>query len=525
MAGHPAPRILQRTSESFAAALSPTKLREETETDLDILLQRYAEPIARMQRHEALKPLLDPSEHDEVFLLRHLLSAKGQVEKATQSAEQCVRWRREHANLLSRVDELHRTVKKILPVGMLPHTTSHGQPVQVVMPFQVNLERFAKASLDWHFESGIANREVAFRLCDRSTRQRRRLIKVVLLQDLSGLTFSFAYSQYRLGSVQGKLSKISSFVYPQVRRGPTPKPRARPGAHCPARRALTRSALGAAPAARAQMLATVVIVHAPSFINALFRMASNFLAQKVLDKMKVCSKVEEVRARRTAAEPSAARSRAAACCCGRIAAASVRRSSGLPAIGSAAALGPRALAAHRLAPIVWTRLTAPARAARNCCALRSASPQTCRTTACRPSSAAASTGRPSGSQSTCGRRGARAPARAPRAGASTRSPPRPSRRRRAPQRPSSSSGAPSVLRRQALARRRPAQRAQRPRRRSPRRRRRRRRQSARRSCENGRGRAWWSLCWCATLPAARHAGRAPGDRPTRPARRQLFSRA
>lgn len=217
----PGPRLLQRANESFAAALSPK--REETETDLDVLLSRYAESIRKMQQHETLKPLLAPSEehpteqHDDVFLLRHILSTKGQVDKAIQSAEQCIKWRRENDALLARADELHRTVKEILPVGMLPHASKLDQPIQVVMPFQVNLERFAKQSLEWHFETGIANREVAFRLCDRITRQKRKLIKVILLQDLSGLTFSFAYSQYRLGSVQGKLSKLSSFVYPQVR--------------------------------------------------------------------------------------------------------------------------------------------------------------------------------------------------------------------------------------------------------------------------------------------------------------------
>jgi len=61
---------------------------------------------------------------------------------------------------------------------MLPHASTLDQPIQVVMPFQVDVGRFAKASLEWHFETGIANREVAFRLCDRISRKRRKLIKV-----------------------------------------------------------------------------------------------------------------------------------------------------------------------------------------------------------------------------------------------------------------------------------------------------------------------------------------------------------
>mmetsp|Transcript_2050 Transcript_2050/g.5740 ORF Transcript_2050/g.5740 Transcript_2050/m.5740 type:complete len:320 (+) Transcript_2050:54-1013(+) len=125
------------------------------------------------------------------------------------------------------------------------------------MPCQVDMPAWSKASLDWHFESGIANREIAYRICDSATRERRRLIKVILVQDLSGLTFGFAYTQYRLGAVQGKLSKLSSYVYPQ-------------------------------------MLHAVVIVHAPSFMSTIFKMGSKFLSQKVLDKMKVCSDTEDI---------------------------------------------------------------------------------------------------------------------------------------------------------------------------------------------------------------------------------------
>lgn len=243
-----------RGSFSFGA-LSP-KLRDETETDLDVLLAKYAKPICQMLAHELLTPLVDPAEHDEVFMLRHLMSSKGHVLRASQTAAECIRWRRDNAALLARADELHRIVKATIPVGMLPHASTLHQPIQVVMPFQADLDRFVKASLDWHFETGVANREVAFRLCDRISREKRKLVKMVLLLDLSGLTFTFAYSQYRLSSVQGKLSKVSSNVYPQL-------------------------------------VSTVVIVNAPSFMSTLFRMASGVLSKKVLDKMTVARSFEQ----------------------------------------------------------------------------------------------------------------------------------------------------------------------------------------------------------------------------------------
>jgi hypothetical protein len=218
--------MISRTTSSFGAALSPggRHRSDDANFDLDALLARYSEHIAKLRQHEALKPILDESEHDDVFLLRHIMSCKGHLARSAQSAEEGIKWRRENVSLLARADELHRTVKETIPVGMLPHASTLDQPIQVVMPFQVNLDRFAKASTDWHFETGIANREVAFRLCDRITRQKRKLIKMILILDLSGLTFSFAYSQYRLNAVQGKLSKVSAVVYPQVRGAQAPTP-------------------------------------------------------------------------------------------------------------------------------------------------------------------------------------------------------------------------------------------------------------------------------------------------------------
>ncbi|KAJ1624063.1 hypothetical protein T492DRAFT_1148150 [Pavlovales sp. CCMP2436] len=41
------------------------------------------------------------------------------------------------------------------------------------------------------------------------------------------------------------------------------------------------------------MLAQVVIVNAPSFINSIMRVASNFLSQKVMDKFRVCTSAEQ----------------------------------------------------------------------------------------------------------------------------------------------------------------------------------------------------------------------------------------
>lgn len=193
--------------------------------NVDVLIKRHAKGLQAMREHKELRKSLGADEHDDLFLLRHFLSANGSVSRAATAAVQCIRWRQENAELLDQAEELHHRVKEILPVGMLPFHTSKEELVQIYMPFEVDAQEWAKASLDWHFRSGVANREVAYRICDRLTRERRRLTKVILIQDLSGLSWSIVYSQYRLTSVQGRLSKISAFAYPQVRGAGVPHSR------------------------------------------------------------------------------------------------------------------------------------------------------------------------------------------------------------------------------------------------------------------------------------------------------------
>ena len=62
----------------------------------DLLASHKAE-LAQLRAWPELKPLLDPKVHDDLYLLRYLLSAKANVPKAAGNLEKAIVWRRENA--------------------------------------------------------------------------------------------------------------------------------------------------------------------------------------------------------------------------------------------------------------------------------------------------------------------------------------------------------------------------------------------------------------------------------------------
>jgi len=159
--------------------------------------------------------------------------------------------------VLGRIDELQLEVRKVIPTGMLPWRTNAGQPIQVAIPFAVDSKTWSTKSEQWHHEAGISNREVAYRICDRLTRESGRLVKMVMIQDLTGLSMTFAMQNSKLMQNQGKLSKLSEFLFPQL-------------------------------------VATVVVTHPPSFVATLYKMAQTFLSERLMKKVKLADTVDKL---------------------------------------------------------------------------------------------------------------------------------------------------------------------------------------------------------------------------------------
>ena len=65
------------------------------------------------------------------------------------------------------------------PTATLPWRSRGGQPVAIAAPFLADLD--AKEE-EFHFLSGIANREESYAICDELTRKTGRLTKLVIIQ-------------------------------------------------------------------------------------------------------------------------------------------------------------------------------------------------------------------------------------------------------------------------------------------------------------------------------------------------------
>lgn len=220
------------------------------------LLAEHRAAVAAVKASPELRGILGP-EHDDLYILRYVLSNKGDADAAASAVLRSINWRREHADLLLRIDALQADVRATIATGMLPWRTVNGQPVQFTMPFAVPTEQWATKSEDWHFEAGISNRELAYRTCDRLTRESGRLHKLVMLQDATGLSLSFVLRAHKLAGNQGKLSKLSEFLYPQL-------------------------------------IDKIIITHPPPFLSLLHRMAAVSMSERTLRKFKVAADAHEI---------------------------------------------------------------------------------------------------------------------------------------------------------------------------------------------------------------------------------------
>lgn len=187
---------------------------------------------------------------DDVALLRYVLAFPGDVEAAARAVDLAAEWRQRNADIIARAPALHAEAKATSAVGVLPWRNDEGHVVQLASPCAADMDTLAARSDRWHLETGIANREMAWREVDRETRETGRLVQVVVVQDLAGLTASHLVRYRRLGSLQGELSRLSDVLF-------------------------------------SQLVAHVVVSNPPSFVSTLMRLAKPLLSAKLLGKVRL----------------------------------------------------------------------------------------------------------------------------------------------------------------------------------------------------------------------------------------------
>ncbi len=209
-------------SSDVLARLDETSMPEEPEREVALLLAKHRDGLARLR--ELVGPLLTRPEQDDIFLLRYLLSFD--VDAAADAIRWAVVWRAEPQNAywLARAEEKEASLMKLnlnsekKPTGAINISAYHkglrdGGPLQVtrccscfVSPQVTDCASgtgglwadagHARSRAHGQVLFGVsfflsfshfALQEVAFRMCDRRTRETGRLVKLVVINDFTAM--------------------------------------------------------------------------------------------------------------------------------------------------------------------------------------------------------------------------------------------------------------------------------------------------------------------------------------------------
>ena len=197
---------------------------------------------------------------DDVFLLRYLLSHKGDAAKATAPLLETLQWRKDNAETLASLKTIHdipnaATFLRFQTVGDIGATFS-GWTTFVVRTAHSDLTSLMNAmSVQEVSEYLTFSKELQWRDCDKKTRETGMLVKNISVIDMQG--FSLFGADRRFFAALGDSSKKSAIVYPQL-------------------------------------LGATICVNAPSFIQLIIKAFSPFMPQSALDKQRFC-KVKDTR--------------------------------------------------------------------------------------------------------------------------------------------------------------------------------------------------------------------------------------
>jgi len=190
------------------------------------LLAHYQKPMQELrekfQSAFAAHPKADPQVLDDIFILRYLLSKKGDVAASADSIQKTLDWRRNNLSLIQAATDLtnpsalsHEKLQRLncyMAAGI--HTpTSHGDLVLIIRAACVNFDELAK-DLDSLAIYVMYLWEVCFQYCDTESRKRGYFVKLFVVKDMHGFSPNPMVMQ-KFGAVMDSQSKRSEFLYPQ----------------------------------------------------------------------------------------------------------------------------------------------------------------------------------------------------------------------------------------------------------------------------------------------------------------------
>ena len=224
--------------------------------DVATALAENRAPIDALRRLCATEIARRPDEFgDDLFLLRFCLSHKADVDTAVKALRASTDFRVKHAETLAKLRDGWQHPDEALlhifaPAALHAKAAKDGSPVMLIRSGIADVDRAMKYVGAERIKTAmIFQKEIMYARCDKETRARGRLVKVISINDMAGLGFT-DFNRGFMG-VMGEAVKEMEFVYPQL-------------------------------------LGTTIIVNPPFFMRAMMAVAQLVLPQSTFEKIKVC---------------------------------------------------------------------------------------------------------------------------------------------------------------------------------------------------------------------------------------------
>lgn len=196
--------------------------------------------------------LVEQAEHDDIFVLRYVLSYKNKDE-TIQRIRKGLEYRKANPWLaLAKEGKPHPEAEKIKQYTCASfHGTHDGGPIQVIRAGLTNVSAlYEVVDVKYIIEEMTLSKEEAYIQCDKVTRQTGRLTKQIVIFDMNNVGWIYP-SQTLIGS-QNEASEIAKNLFPQL-------------------------------------LEKVVIINQPWFFTKLWNIARSLLSTSLTGKVGLCA--------------------------------------------------------------------------------------------------------------------------------------------------------------------------------------------------------------------------------------------
>eukprot|EP00945_MAST-04E_sp_MAST-4E-sp1_P005444 g5444.t1 len=208
------------------------------ERDIPTLLDKYRTELAALKAEckdvlpdGSAGPIAVPPKssfdiaYDDIFLLRYLLSRRGNVRQAAASVRKCIAWRKQ-ADIREQVlkpvaegwwhdSDVKKRLDRHLVFCPFSCLVDGGALIYIRDGIGTGNLVFESVSKEEFMQYGMIAREYCFRWIDRETRRLNRIVKSMYLMDMKKMSLS-NMPDSRLRESYSAIAHVSNFAYPQL---------------------------------------------------------------------------------------------------------------------------------------------------------------------------------------------------------------------------------------------------------------------------------------------------------------------